>query len=182
MVRLIVAALALIIMSIGFAHAQDVQKIEIYEFGSYTAGPDVQIGWSRHGLRQSLVTRADLIQRTDTVVAQIGVNLGFRYRVTGKPGGKPIQMTVVTRFPPPGVLAPNGTVPFVVDEESWTVRAGENHFLLWPFEKRSDLVPGIWTFELWIDGKKCAEQKFNVILPPIANGQNPALLGGKKMG
>ena len=91
-------------------------------------------------------------------------------------------MKVVTRFPPPGVFTPKGSVPFVIDDESWIVRVGENCFLIWPFEKRSDLVAGIWTFELWIDGKKFAEQKFNVILPPIANRQSPAMLQSRKVG
>ena len=64
MIRRVVARIALIIMSIGCAHAQTVQKIEIYEFGTYTSGPEVQIGWSRQGLRQNMVDGIDLIERT----------------------------------------------------------------------------------------------------------------------
>src|ERR1700687_5543620 len=113
---------------------------------------------------------------------RIGVDFGFRFRVVGRTRGAPVHMKVVTRFPPPGVFTPKGSVPFVIDDESWIVRVGENCFLIWPFEKRSDLVAVIWTFELWIDGKKFAEQKFNVILPPIANRQSPAMLQSRKVG
>jgi hypothetical protein len=47
-------------------------------------------------------------------------------------------------------------------------RGGGSNFLTWPFERRSDLVPGIWTIEIWQGRKKLGEQKFNVILPPIS--------------
>jgi len=181
-IRLIAAVAALIIMSIGLAHAQTVQKVEIYEFGTYTAGPEIQIGFTRQGLRQCVVDYIDLVQATDTIIARIGAEFGFRFRVIGKAHGTPVRVTVVTRFPPPGLLAPDGTVPFLVDDESWAVNVGENSFLSWPFERRSDLVPGIWTFEIWIDGRKYAEQKFNIILPPIANRQSPALPGSGKVG
>jgi len=171
--RLIVAVIALIIMSIGFAHAQTVQKVEVYEFGTYTSGPEIQIGFTRQGLRQCVVDHIDLIQETDTIIASIGVEFGFRFRVIGKTNGTPVRVTVVTRFPPPGVFAPDGSIPFLVDDESWAVNVGENSFLTWPFERRSDLVPGIWTFEIWIDGRKFAEQKFNIILPPVARLDAP---------
>ena len=46
--------------------------------------------------------------------------------------------------------------------------AGREDFLTWTFEMKSDLVPGIWTFEIWSDGKKLTEQSFEIILPPTS--------------
>jgi hypothetical protein len=169
--RLLVAALALLVC-VGFAHAQGVQGVEIQEFGTYTEGPKVHVGWTRNGLAKSGVYGVDLVESTQTIVARLGVSFGFRYTVKGKRPGAPLIVTIASKMPAPGVFAPNGSVPFTSDEETWPVTVGGDTFYLWTFGKRSDLVPGIWTFEVWIDGQKYAEQKFNVILPPIAGLAN----------
>ncbi len=182
MIRPVVAAIALIIMSVGFAHAQTVQKVEIYQFGIYTSSPETQVGWTRQGRRKTVADSIDLVETTQTIVARIGVQFGFRYKMSGKPESASVPVKIVMKFPPPGIFAAKGTVPFVLDEYAWFGTLDDGNFFTWPFDGRADLVPGIWTFEIWIKGKKQAEQKFNVILPPIANRQSPTLLPSGKVG
>jgi hypothetical protein len=159
---------AIVIGAIGVAQPQDVKKVEIYEFGTYTASPEIQVGFSRQGVPQTVVDRIDLIDATDTIVARIGTEFGFRFRITGDPLGARIPVTFVMRYPEPGLLAPKKSVPFVEDVYTWPGFLGDHNFRTLRFDSRSDLVPGIWTIEVWIGGKKRAVQKFNVILPPIA--------------
>ena len=159
---------AIVIGAIGTAQPQDVKKIEIYEFGTYIASPATQVGFSRQGVPQTVVDRIDLIDATDTVIAQIGAEFGFRFRIIGTPRAARVPVTFVMRYPEPGLLAPKKSVPFVEDVYMWPGSFGDHNFRTLKFETRSDLVPGIWTVELWVGGKKFAEQKFNVILPPIS--------------
>ena len=181
-IRLIAAVAALIIMSMGFAHAQTVQKVEIYEFGTYTSSPETQVGWSHQGRRKTVADEIYLLDATQTVVARIGIQFGFRFRISGQPGQRSVPVKLVMKIPPPGMLAAQNIKPIMADEYAWFGSFGARNFFTLSFEERSDLVPGIWTFEIWIAGKKQAERKFNVILPPIANRQSPALLASGKVG
>jgi uncharacterized protein DUF3859 len=162
---LVILGLALIT---GAAHAQIADKLDVYEYGIYASSPRVAVGQSQQGMTRYQAERIELKEATRTVVARIGTEFGFRYRVTGKPSGAPVLLTIVTRFPAPGVLAPTGSVPFVEDVDTAIAALNTPSFITWPFERRSDLVPGIWTVEIWQGAKKLGEQKFNVILPPVS--------------
>ncbi len=165
--RTVVVALGLVLIA-AVARAQTAEKLDVYEYGVYASSPRVAVGRSQQGIVRYQASRIELVEATRTVVAQIGGQFGFRYRLTGRPIGAGVPLTIVTRFPAPGILAPKGSVPFVRDVDTVTATLGGSNFLTWPFERRSDLVPGIWTIEIWQGTKKLTEQKFNVILPPVA--------------
>lgn len=155
-------------LAAGVVHAQTADKLDVLEYGIYASSPRVAVGRSQRGMTRYQAEQIELKEATRTVVARIGTEFGFRYRVTGKPSGAPVLLTIVTKFPAPGVLAPKGAVPFVQDVDSVIVALNARSFITWPFERRSDLVPGIWTVEIWQGTKKLGEQKFNVILPPVS--------------
>jgi len=182
MPRLLVAAIVLVLLSIGFAHAKGEAAAHVYEYGIYKAPLGFEYGVSRHGIVQSHVDDIDLVEKTSTVIAQMGGGFGIRYRLTGLPRGTVGLLTIVIKYPAPGILADGGSVPFTEDEYTELVALSGNRFYTWSFDRRTDLVPGIWTFEVWVGGKKLCEQKFNVILPPIASRTSPALLGSAKVG
>ena len=79
-----------------------------------------------------------------------------------------MALRIVAKFPPPGVLGKNNPKPVLQDDYVELGFVGREDFLTWTFEKRSDLVPGIWTFEIWSGDRKLAEEKFNIVLPPIS--------------
>ena len=54
------------------------------------------------------------------------------------------------------------------DDYADVTTAGKEDFLTWTFEMRSDLVPGLWTFEIWSGNQKLGEQTFEVVLPPTS--------------
>jgi len=150
------------------AQAQSVDKIDFYEYGIYASSPRTAVGRSEQGMTRYQAEQIQLQQATRTVIARIGTEFGFRYRVTGRPTGAPVLLTIVTKFPQPGVLAPKGSVPFVQDVDHVITAINGRSFLTWPFERRSDLVPGIWTIEIWQGNRKLGEQSFNIILPPVS--------------
>jgi len=165
--RTVLVALCLVLIA-AVAHAQTVETLDVYEYGVYASSPRVAVGRSQQGIVRYQADRIDLVETTRTIVAHIGGQFGFRYRLTGRPMDAGVPLTIVTRFPAPGILAPKGSVPFVRDVDTVTATLGGSNFLTWPFERRSDLVPGLWTIEIWQGTKKLGEQQFNVILPPIS--------------
>lgn len=167
MTRALLSVIALL-MSIGLANARSEPTIEIYEYGTYTLQPGVVIGLTRRGMEHGVIDHIDLVQSTETVVGHVGNRFGFRYRVDGVPLGTRVPLTLVMRFPAPGMVTKGGSAPFLDDELAIIAVAGIDSFRTWTFEERSDIVPGLWVFEIWHGKKKIAEQNFTVILPPIA--------------
>jgi len=167
MIRALLSVIALT-ASISLAHSHTAPRIEIYEHGIYTSGTGYPRGLSAQGLVEYGIDRIDLVESTGTVVAQIGVQFGFRYRLIGYPRNQPVELTYVMKMPEPGIVAPGKSRAFTRDEFKVLAWPTGDRFRLWSLDLRSDLVPGLWTFEIWCEGKKLAEQTFNVILPPIA--------------
>ena len=57
-------------------------------------------------------------------------------------------------------MIPHGTRP---REGSPYPRTGYNSYSDYSFDVPEDLVPGLWTFELWDENRKLIEQKFTVV-------------------
>jgi hypothetical protein len=84
------------------------------------------------------------------------------------PSGTPVPLTIVIKFPAPGVAAKPASAAFLDDDYVHVAASGSERFWTWTFDDRAQIVPGVWTLEIWHGKKKLAEQKFNVVLPPIA--------------
>ena len=165
--RWAVLAIALLLQPV-LAHAQGVQRAEVYEYGTYVSDGGVEVGTTRQGIVRSQTPGIRQIESTRTVIAQLGAEFGFRYKLIGSRPGALVPITIVAKFPPPGVLGRTSPVPILRDDYMQVTTTGKEDFLTWTFEMRSDLVPGTWTFELWSGGKKLTEQSFEVILPPTS--------------
>ncbi len=148
--------------------AQTATRVDVYEYGSYSSNPGVEVDKTRAGFSHKHTDGIELIESTRTIVAQLGGAFGFRFRATGSSPGTSIPLTIVVKFPAAGVLAVGGRVPVTGDEYVETAVVGDDQFLTWKFENRTDLVPGIWLIEIWQGEHKLAEQPFKVILPPIS--------------
>jgi hypothetical protein len=163
-----VFALFLLFATIATASAQSATKVEVYEFGTYTSEGGVEVGMTRQGIVRSQTSGIRQLEATRKVLGRLGVEFGFRYRLVGPRFGTVLPLTIIAKFPPPGVLARDSQKPIQQDDYVDVAAAGKEDFLTWTFEMRSDLVPGIWTFEIWSGDKKLAEQSFEVILPPTS--------------
>jgi hypothetical protein len=160
--------LGLAVLGAGTSAAQTLQRIDVYEYGTYVTDQGVEEQPTRLGIERQRVTGAKHLETARTIIAQLGTQFGFRYRVVGTPNGAPVALRVVAKFPPPGVMGKNNPKPVFVDDYVDLAFVGREDFLTWTFEKRTDLVPGIWTFEIWSGDRKLAEEKFNIVLPPIS--------------
>jgi hypothetical protein len=164
-VRLMLLLLVLTFSCIG-AHAQAPQAdhIDIGEYGLYTTAASGEV--VAPGTTTGATTQLNNIQHlvtTRTVPAQLGVHFGFRYTVAGTPAGDSVRLHMVTIFPSPGLRQPGNPQPQLRSEYDTARAIGSQLYRDYSFEHDWELVPGIWTFQIWYQGRMLAEQKFTVV-------------------
>jgi len=149
------------------AQAQQVQRVEIRDVGIYKAkvtGSDSAPGTAA-GIYNT-ITNEELQERTTTIPAKLGIRFGFHYSIIGTPNNTPITLKMVTRYPPPGLHNPATGNTLLRGEYSRTKKLGTaDNYRDYGFDDEWELVPGTWTFEIWQDDRKLAEQSFTVVKP-----------------
>jgi hypothetical protein len=165
-VRLVLPIVLLLLSPMG-AHAQTlrVDRVDIVEYGIYTASAQGR-PVAAPGTATGAVTPLSNMQHTvttRTVPAQLGVRFGFGYIVVGAPLGAQVSIHSVTIFPSPGLHDPASSQPKTRSEYDWTTTIGEQSFRIYTFDSDWEIVPGVWTQQLWYQGRMLAEQKFTIV-------------------
>jgi hypothetical protein len=114
-------------------------------------------------MSQNVVSNIRHAVTTTTVPAQIGVHFGFRYRVNGNPPGEKVEIKKVTIFPPAGLKSPKSAQPLQRNEYTFVRSIGETRYTDYSFDSAWELVPGVWTMQLWYGDRKLAEKSFTVV-------------------
>jgi hypothetical protein len=109
-----------------------------------------------------LVTDMKLVRTTTSVPARLCTSFGFEYVIQGSPSKLEVPIRMVTRFPKPGLRNPETQETTYQHETVVSRSIGQVHFRSYTLESTWELVPGIWTFELWYGSRKLAEQSFTV--------------------
>lgn len=173
-----ILAVGLLLTSLTAVCAQVVQSIEITEYGIYktdtessTAAPGTASG------KIEEVSNIKLLEATTTVPAKVGVEFGFRYKIVGQPNAATnaqtgatiagqasgvVNLKNVTHIPAPGIRNPqtkNVTLTSVFSQDH---RVGEELYRLYRFTDPWEVVPGLWTLEIWDGDRKLASQAFLV--------------------
>src|SRR5215469_6081890 len=101
--------IALLICSVSAIAAQqaNVQRIDITEYGLYTADKTRTLPPTEEGISRTTVDRVRLAARTNSVPMQIGVQFGLWYTISGSPAGADVPVRVKIVFPKAGLHAPN---------------------------------------------------------------------------
>ena len=144
----IMSVFVILALSAGFARAQSVtvQGAEILDYGLYAVDP-------------AALGSPHLTATTHAVPLRPGVMFGFQYRVTGAPAGGQVQIKEVVLFPPGGLRLP-GKPPIPLESDEATVKIGDTLPLTWKFDNPWELVPGLWTLQVWSGDRKLVEQSF----------------------
>lgn len=141
------------------AYAQDALKAQVISYGVFTS----KFAAKDDKNRRDVVKDEKLVSQTTTIVAKIGTEFGFTFRIDGAPKGKEVELRVLTKFPPKGIKDEQNDTLFE-SESRIIVRAGEASYEGFQFETKGELVPGEWSIALYAGETKLAEQKFNVVL------------------
>jgi hypothetical protein len=147
----------------GASEAQTVQRIDIIEYGIYTATRDKVVEQPATATGTSgLVSNIKLVRQTDTIPARLGVRFGFRFKIAGTPNAV-VKLKKITRVPSPGITNPKtGNVTMTSVYSSDRTIGGIN-YTDYSFDDAWEIAPGTWTIELWDGDRKLASQSFNVV-------------------
>ena len=156
------AALSLAVLASG-AQAAEVERIDVVDKGIYeivtgeaTADPNAPT---------DVITAVDsekLVEATDKIAARLGLEFGFRYVLIGAPAGEAVSLDMVYTYPAPGMKDPAEAEPFLETRYARDKIIGDTIYVGYGFEADWEIVPGVWTFGIWHDGTKLAEESFTV--------------------
>jgi hypothetical protein len=159
--RLLVALMLL--AAAAPAGAQKIDRIEIVEYGIFTADK-LKSERDANGQLHSIIGNVHLEETTTTVPAEPGVKFGVRFRVIGEPDAQPVTIKKVMIFPSTGLRAPTAPEPLMRSEDTATTTIGETSYTGFEFDDPWELVPGIWTMQLWQGDRMLAERRFTVLV------------------
>jgi hypothetical protein len=145
-----------------------VDDIFVTDFGIYTpqGGENVTLPT---GVPRYTVDDVQLVVETNTIPAKLGTKFGFRYRIVGSSWGAPIAIKVVTLYPPAGAVSPKMGLIHSASLLK-TAHIGASNAIAYSADEPWEMVPGVWTIQLWIGDKKFAERTFNMIPQQSASG------------
>jgi uncharacterized protein DUF3859 len=162
MTRLILAAAPL-----RGASTSAVERLEVYDFGIYTAEARSKRGFTALGLTIDALYGIRHREATRTIKAELGVRFGYRYHAVGRPRGALSHLRMVLKCPAPGLIGRDPEKFIRRDEWESCVILGADSFHFASLDALSDLVPGIWTFEIWAVQRLMAKESFTVIAPLV---------------
>jgi len=156
--------LSLLASTGAYAQTPQIDRIDVVEYGIYTTTTENKVSapGTASGTR-AIVTDIRHAATTRTVSAQKGVDFGFRYTVVGAPAGAVVPIRFVTIFPAPGLRNPDTQQLKARSEYDFNVAIGQTSFKSYGLDNDWKVVPGIWTMQIWYQGRKLAEQSFTVV-------------------
>ncbi len=161
----LLAAVAFVLMAMSAASAQGVRvdRIDIVDKGMYAITPGEQTsGANTPSGTITAVPVARNIQATTTIPGKVGVEFGLHYIVAGAPAGGDVALDFVFTYPAPGLRDPAEAKPILESRFSRLKQIGEKEYLGYGIENAWEIVPGAWSFAIWYQGKKMAEQAFTL--------------------
>jgi hypothetical protein len=106
------------------------------------------------------------VSKTSEVVGEIGTQFGIEFRLEGNPVGDSVTLHMVLKFPPKGIRNPNtGTTMHTADIEFPNLKIGTLCLLGYGFDNGWEIVPGVWTEQIWYQDRMLAERAFTVSKP-----------------
>lgn len=161
-------SILLIALAVAGASAQvpQIDRITIIDYGIFHTRPKAEVSapdTAAGNIHRTSTSGLTLVEMTRIIPARIGTHFGFHYFVTGQPYGARVPLIFTMIYPVPGLKNP--TAPEVKQKDEVEVHKilGKDGYDGYAFDHDWELVPGTWTFQLWYQGRKEAEQCFTVI-------------------
>jgi hypothetical protein len=149
-----------------------VQSVELIEYGTFrkTESHGVMSAPNAISGQMHAVVDAILIERTKQIHAQRGTSFGVRIKLIGEPEGLVVPCTAKC-FHPKFTDPATGRSS---EMEEWPNYApiGRAGYIGYTFDNDWEIVPGLWTIQVFIGSQLKAEQSFTVI---AGNASNKAL-------
>lgn len=163
-IQTIIAVTLLLCMHCS-AQTPQIARVDVTEFGVYSMDRKEAGSNSVDGVPQRTVMNVRLVQQTRIVPLRKGVHFGFRYSIVGSPDAAPVQLRMVTLYPPGGLHNPAAHTPIQRSEFAVTRKIGTGyssyHGVALDFDWA--LVPGDWTLEIWSGDRRLTSEVFTLV-------------------
>lgn len=103
-----------------------------------------------------------LVANTAVIKPAIGIHFGIRYRIRGYPRGARVPIRIVHRYPIAGLRNPSTKKKIYTFQQTSMKVVGSTAYQGYHLAEPWELVPGIWSFEIWHNGHLLAVQKFEL--------------------
>ena len=145
--------------------SKDITASEIVSYGIYKSEPVTKERSETKAGAPVVYVTPQLIEQTLMIPATLDTQFGFQFVVHGAPKGKQVKLREVFLYPPTtdeitGKTTTQDEIPIQVGIED-----GEAVGVLCKLNKRSDLVPGTWTIQVYDHDKKLLEKVFTMVKP-----------------
>jgi hypothetical protein len=161
-----IALLLLVAAPSVSAQAPRIERIDLVDYGIYESvfarriEDSQSVGGSRSGVKMIKIK-----ERTSTIQAHNGLLFGIRFFVVGEPKDAEVKLKFVLRFPMQGMHDATTGVTRYRNEFVRTAKVGWADFSGYSFDYDWELVPGVWTFEVWEGDRKWVEKALTVAKP-----------------
>lgn len=160
--RMALAFVVLLYPLAASAQAPQVTRADVTEYGIYTAdlvnaepAPGAVAG------TEKIVTGMRLAAQTRTIPAAKGVSFGYRFVLVGAPAGAVAPLRMVTIFPSP-MINPESGQSSASSENDIGLSIGAVGYAGYSMDNEWEVLPRVWTFQIWSQGRKLAEESFTV--------------------
>lgn len=165
--RFTIAFLTLLALTAtGYAQTPYVDRIEILQSGIFTAQKTATtaVPGATGGAISSL-SGIQHVRTTDSIPGQLGIRFGFRFKIIGRPDGASVTLRYIILTPPPGIRDPKSGNTIMRSEYSRERTVGQESYRDFGFDDAWEIVPGVWTFEIWQGDRKLTSKTFTVTRP-----------------
>jgi hypothetical protein len=103
------------------------------------------------------------VSASPDVLGEAGTEFGVEFRIDGAPVGEGVTLYLALTFPPQGIRNPNtGEVMHAAKIAFPNMKIGELSILGYGFDNAWEIVPGVWTEQIWYQDRMLAERSFTV--------------------
>ena len=106
------------------------------------------------------------VSKSNEVTGQVGTQFGIEFRIDGNPVGDGVTLHMVLNFPPQGIRNPNTSdIMHTANIAFPNLKIGALCLVGYGFDNAWEIVPGVWTEQIWYQDRMLAERTFTVSKP-----------------
>jgi hypothetical protein len=103
------------------------------------------------------------VSKTSEVAGEVGTQFGIEFRLEGNPVDDTVTLHMVLKFPRQGIRNPHtGATMHTADITFPDLKIGALCLLGYGFDNAWEIVPGVWTEQIWYQDRMLAERTFTV--------------------
>jgi hypothetical protein len=149
----------------GLAFAQESEyTVEIIDYGILTSEEMGTFKDKRNITESVRAQNPKIISQTTEVEGKLGIIFGILYKIIGPSKQREVPGEAIWIFPKAMTNPQTGKSAKRAFRKE-TFEPGAIYHNSYSFDDDWEIIPGVWTIEIWVDDQKLTEKSFTVIVP-----------------